>query len=220
MEKNENLDICRSCGGRCCKSGGCDYDASDFLEVDYDLLYEALKTGNISIVSYFDFINDDRILYLRSRNVGKDIVDLVSLPSRCMMLKDDGCSYSYADRPRGGRNLIPNIKFYVYCKKLVPGEDIIKSWKPYQEILEKLAYDFSGVLVEEKLERDMISFFADIDQSFYHSNVSYDVLRSYSQYAEELKEHYLDIYQKYEDTYENDIMDTPLIKSLFKGKNR
>ena len=36
--KNENLDICRECGGMCCKKCGCDYAVDDFNDKAKELL--------------------------------------------------------------------------------------------------------------------------------------------------------------------------------------
>lgn len=98
MEKNENLDICRQCGGRCCKKSGCDYSAKDFTDLSFKSLCEILSEGKISIVAFIKFkiLHNgkniaDPFLYLRARNENRDIVDLVSMKTRCSQLGDDGC---------------------------------------------------------------------------------------------------------------------------------
>ena len=55
MEKNENLDICRECGGRCCKKSGCDYSAKDFSDLSFKALCEILSEGKISVVTFLKF---------------------------------------------------------------------------------------------------------------------------------------------------------------------
>ena len=88
----ENKDICSKCKGVCCKKSGCDYSASDFEHLNTNFLYEKLKEGKISIVSYQDFkqikgkITSTSFLYLRARNKNRDIVDLLSLKTTCLLL--------------------------------------------------------------------------------------------------------------------------------------
>lgn len=49
----ENKEICKKCGGFCCKKSGCDYFVSDFGFITKGKIIEALETGNVSIVSAF-----------------------------------------------------------------------------------------------------------------------------------------------------------------------
>ena len=52
MEKivYENKEICRECGGKCCKKCGCDYSIENFDNWNIDNLQKILKKGEISIV--------------------------------------------------------------------------------------------------------------------------------------------------------------------------
>lgn len=43
MEKQENKDICRCCGGKCCKKSGCDYAPKDFESLKINDLYNKLE---------------------------------------------------------------------------------------------------------------------------------------------------------------------------------
>ena len=114
MEKYENKDYCRNCGGYCCKKSGCDYWVDDFNDKSLKGLLEVLSSGNISIVSLLKFqkLKNEKIvavpfLCLRARNTDRDIVDLLSIKTTCSMLTENGCSYFLEDRPSGGVNLIP-----------------------------------------------------------------------------------------------------------------
>lgn len=113
----ENKDLCKKCGGRCCKKSGCDYFVSDFDVIDKSSLVKLLDTGNVSIVAALSFRtlkNKDRVvepfLYLLARNIDRGIVDLFSLKKTCSMLTDEGCTYTLENRPGGGVNLIPSIE--------------------------------------------------------------------------------------------------------------
>lgn len=72
--KNEDLDICRECGGMCCKKSGCDYWPQDFEDLSYKGVLKILSKGHILIVCAIDFrrsqgrLLGEPLLYLRTRN--------------------------------------------------------------------------------------------------------------------------------------------------------
>lgn len=162
----EKKDICSKCKGVCCKKSGCDYSASDFEHLNTNFLYEKLKEGKISIVSYQDFkqikgkITSTSFLYLRARNKNRDIVDLLSLKTTCLLLKENGCSYSKDERPSGGLNLIPSEDGLCYPYR--DPMEIVQSWEPYQTTLAKLVKRITGNNVYNQIKKDAITFFYDI----------------------------------------------------------
>lgn len=116
MEEIENKEYCSKCGGYCCRKCGCDYSPADFEDLSFNGLLNTLNEGNISVVSTLDFrrINGKLImaplLYLRARNINRDVIDLLSFKTTCSMLREDGCFYEYPERPTGGKNLVPAFK--------------------------------------------------------------------------------------------------------------
>lgn len=168
MEKIENKEMCKICGGYCCKKSGCDYAPSDFKALGVNDLAKILESGNISIVAAlkFSFAKDKLIatpfLYLRARNKNREVVDLLSMKTTCSMLREDGCTYSYEERPSGGVNLVPKKNSKDIC---LPNKDplsIMKGWESYQRPLGKLVKRITGLSVEEKLRQDVIQLFYDI----------------------------------------------------------
>lgn len=165
--KNENLDICKKCGGYCCKKCGCDYAVEDFLEIKKDYLLSKLEEGYISIVSIQNFKilpNGEMVnlpfLYLRARNINRPVVDLLSMKTTCASLTDMGCQFDYEHRPMGGKNLVP-----VEGMRCYPREDainIVKGWERYQNILEKIVKRLTGKSVDEKLREDIENLFFDL----------------------------------------------------------
>lgn len=167
--KNENLDICRECGGRCCIKCGCDYSADDFENLSYKGLLEILSKGDKSIVSFVKFKTlasgkfiAETFLYLRARNTNRDIVDLISMKTRCSQLSDNGCSYGYEERPTGGKNLTPVRREEGDCQPLVDPYSIVETWKPYQNQLRKIVKQFTGMSVEKRISQDAESLFYDV----------------------------------------------------------
>lgn len=166
---NENIDLCRKCGGKCCVKCGCDYAVDDFSEHTYKAFLEELSKGDKSIVAMLNFRTlpngkfvAEPFLYIRARNVNRDVVDLVSMKARCSMLTDEGCSYDYLHRPFGGRNLRPSPKGVYYCSREVEQESIMKKWLPYQKTLGKIVKHYTGKSVNEKVKEDVETLFCDI----------------------------------------------------------
>ena len=164
--KNENLDICRECGGMCCIKCGCDYAVSDFKDHSYKALLESLSIGDKSIVSMIDFrtLSNGKFiaeptLYIRARNVNRDIIDLISMKTRCSLLLGDGCSYDYEHRPFGGRNLKPAMYEDGGCRPIVNPIVYLKEWLPYQKQLGKIVKLYTGKSVIEKISEDVEELF-------------------------------------------------------------
>ena len=123
VEINENTEVCKNCGGRCCKKSGCDYWPSDLPDKTYKGILKFLENGKVSIVAMMNFkrINGKLcnfpFLYLRERNTGRDVVDLLSMKTPCSNLTEHGCSYTYEERPSGGKNLTPSKDGLCYPKE-------------------------------------------------------------------------------------------------------
>ena len=168
MKNNENLRRCAKCGGKCCKKSGCDYWVSDFDDLSYSGLLKVLSEGNISIVAAADFMRiDDKLvfspfLYLRARNNNRDVVDLISMKTRCSMLTDKGCSYSYEERPSGGKNLQPKKFFFGKCRPIFSPRQKVLEWEPYQGVLRKIVKNYTGMSVETKIREDVENLFTDV----------------------------------------------------------
>lgn len=166
MEKYENKDLCKACGGKCCKKSGCDYSPKDFSDLGINNLLQILAEGKISIVSALSVerLPNNKlymrpILYLRARNTNRPIVDLFSTKTTCSQLTDIGCSYTYEERPSGGKNLIPSSSG---CYPAISQLEIVQGWESYQKVLSKLVKRITGNTVEEQLRIDVEKVFYDI----------------------------------------------------------
>lgn len=160
--KLEDRDVCRECGGFCCKKSGCDYAPSDFKDLSLNGILNILECGNISIVSVvsFELLPNGKkycnpFLFLRARNVDRDIVDILSYRKQCSMLTESGCSYDIEHRPSGGVNLLPlgldpNTGFPM-CHPDKDPSTIVHPWESYQKVLAKVVKRLTGKTVEEVL---------------------------------------------------------------------
>lgn len=166
MEKNENLDICKKCGGLCCKKSGCDVWLDDITDKSQNGILDMLATERYSIVALMHFKNvNGRVcnmpfLYLRARNNGRDIVDLLSMKTTCVNLTSNGCTFSYEDRPSGGKNLIPSEKGD--CKPKEDPLEKIKLYEPYQNLLGKIVKRYTGKSVDKVVRDDVVALIRDI----------------------------------------------------------
>ena len=168
-EVNEDLDICHECGGMCCNKSGCDYGVGDFRERTYNSFLKELSLGDKSIVAAINFktLKNNKfvfepILYIRARNTNRDIIDLVSMKTRCSQLLENGCRYDYEHRPLGGRNLTPSRPEDGPCRPVITPTYILDSWMPYQKQLRKIVKHYTGMSVEEKIRQDVENLFYDV----------------------------------------------------------
>lgn len=175
VEINENTEVCKNCGGRCCKKSGCDYWPSDLPDKTYKGILKFLENGKVSIVAMMNFkrINGKLcnfpFLYLRERNTGRDVVDLLSMKTPCSNLTEHGCSYTYEERPSGGKNLTPSKDGLCY-----PKEDNLQKvleWSPYQKQLEKIVKRYTGLSIDNKIKEDVVTLLTDIKEENF-KNVS------------------------------------------------
>lgn len=175
VEINENKEFCKNCGGRCCKKSGCDYWPSDLPDKTYKGILKFLENGKVSIVAMMNFkrINGKLcnfpFLYLRERNIGRDVVDLLSMKTPCSNLTEHGCSYTYEERPSGGKNLTPSKDGLCY-----PKEDNLQKvleWSPYQKQLEKIVKRYTGLSIDNKIKEDVVTLLTDINEENF-KNVS------------------------------------------------
>ena len=154
MEKNINYEMCKKCGGACCKESGCVYNISDFESMDYSYLKNEIDKGKISISGQPVLLTSSAFTYLpylRARNVGAGEVDLITKGGPCINLTETGCSLSEDDRPGFGLMLKPT-KIGESCDRCE--SDL--SWLYYNDVLEQLVKYYYGCK-----NRDIIDIVVD-----------------------------------------------------------
>lgn len=151
----ENAELCKKCGGKCCKASGCNYMPRDFEEMTFNYLKNRLDTGEISIIATLSISQDGKkglvspILNLRSRGVNRPIVDLFSKKNTCSMLTETGCKYSFDKRPTGGVLLIPSKEG---CYNLNSEEAALEEWDKYYRVLKSLVVHYTSHSLENELK--------------------------------------------------------------------
>ena len=74
------------------------------------------------------------------------------------MLREDGCSYDFKNRPSAGANLIPATSRFDCHPKIAPIE-YLRSWERYQKVLTKFVKRYCGMSLEDKLKEDIENLF-------------------------------------------------------------
>lgn len=172
----ENIELCRKCGGACCKQTGCYYSSEDLKVVNSRSVIDLLDKGYTSIISDVFIMRDNPILLsLRARNKNAGKIDLVSCYSWCTALTDTGCMYSFDERPSGGRYLVPNENGNCAYRdtKLI---NIADSWEPYQSMLKSVCEELSGIPFDELMRAQVQEYFEYIYQ---HRMYDYEGLTEY-----------------------------------------
>ena len=131
----QTTDQCHECKGECCRRMGCHFAPSDFKEIAFEYLKSKIDQGYISI----DWWETDHgpEYYLRMRHVGAPVVD-PSWGGQCIMLTDIGCTFSFDERPLGGKALRPRAGAGGHCETDYSKFDSKEDWKEYHSVLEAL----------------------------------------------------------------------------------
>lgn len=152
IKMNENLGICRRCGGRCCFQMGCHTHPDDIIKrfgpITKEVLITALKCGDYSADSWDGDIRYDKDLpipegdykmecwFIRSRHIFEKAIAR-SYGGICANLTKHGCKFSWDDRPTGGRALVPNEGGE--CEDTEFGKaDAVLAWLPYSDLIEEI----------------------------------------------------------------------------------
>lgn len=128
-----NHDMCKACGGQCCKLSGCALHATHNFKgkITRKKLLSLYNTGLISTGLHTD--KNKIICYPRIINEEDDYYGV------CKLLSDYGCMLDDEHRPYGGVILIPYYDTTAKNYKCLVDEklkmDIISSWIPYQEYI-------------------------------------------------------------------------------------
>lgn len=144
MKKYEDIEICKKCGGNCCKRMPGIYYPKDFGNTEkeiFDNLKKAFRKG-YTAVDWWDNYEDENgnefdAYFIRPKT--KDKWEVIKDPSwggECIYLAENGCRLKYEDRPTVCRLLEPKsdgkcITHSLYKKK------IAEKWLPYNELIDK-----------------------------------------------------------------------------------
>ena len=154
---NCNYALCTECGGKCCKKVGCTFSPQDFIRLSSkrkltpEGILNEVEKGYITLELYDGephFV-EGFIWTPRMRNVGGPIIeDLIAyrqVKGPCIALRENGCAFSYEDRPTEGKLLIPRkTNGKMNCKPRYSIGRALREWEPHQEILYEVVESVRG----------------------------------------------------------------------------
>lgn len=189
MCKNENLEVCKKCGGNCCKNMPGAYSPEDLFKGE-EITKESIKrlimeSDNLSIDRWeADEEYGEELYYIRPKLVSRkpgmsDWFDLLTLAigkcdsekkvdfaivtdnHQCYFLGENGCKLSYDQRPKNCRDLIPNPENGCYIKEVK--EQNMSEKLYYAKMWEPYSEMIEKVSEEILFGDDMESFEAEKD---------------------------------------------------------
>ncbi len=145
--KNCDYELCKKCGGKCCRLCGCEFSPDDFSDLSFEGLLKEIEKGYITLelVDGDQFYIAGWIWHVRMRNADQPIVVMPGTPNNkkgCIALKEDGCVFDYKHRPASGRLLIPardERYFHWECHTDYGTHEALREWKAHQKVLHDLA---------------------------------------------------------------------------------
>lgn len=135
----ESAEVCRRCGGACCRSNGCSLSPEDMLrelaayregEIGESVTEEWLRQSDCAIDSFTG--RNGPCYFLRMRHKCFTFIGVDAM-GECVALTEQGCSLPYGRRPKGGRFLegCPDG----HCRQHYTREQMEEDWRPYQQLL-------------------------------------------------------------------------------------
>ncbi len=147
----EDAEVCRACGGICCKSNGCSLSPEDMLReiAEWEAgqaggktgsadptkmqIEKWLMAGNCAIDSFSG--KEGTCYFIRMRHKCFTFIGVDAM-GECIALTDRGCSLPFEKRPRGGRYLEGRADRH--CLQHYTREQMIEDWMPYQKQLREI----------------------------------------------------------------------------------
>lgn len=160
-EMHEDLSICARCGGECCKESPCSYSPEDFgvsaelsVAEQIDIYRRVLKDG-ATVYTGFKLLTESGsgktlgllpLLTISERPEGIGALNIGTRKARCSKLTDNGCSFSFEDRPSHAKTFIPKLSESGerLCRNSVSGDEFSKKWCGSQEALRTVVEELSG----------------------------------------------------------------------------
>lgn len=155
----ESGEICRECGGACCRMGGCSLAPEDMLRemaiwqkgqghekipdgeenignpagINAEILEEWLRRSDCAIDSFTGTAG--LCYYIRMRHKCFTFIGVDAM-GECVALTDTGCSLPFERRPKGGRLLEGRPDRH--CRQHYAQEQMEADWGPYQQLLREI----------------------------------------------------------------------------------
>ena len=135
-----DLELCKRCGGLCCKTMGCHISPFSLKEISVESIINFIDEAGCISIDWWEGNpiteeGHEKGYFLRIRNKDADILD-PSYGGKCSILTETGCPLPFEYRPSGGATLIP-----VASGECIPGyskHQCAIDWYAYHDIMEEV----------------------------------------------------------------------------------
>lgn len=175
-----NPQVCKDCGGDCCKTQSCFAMPWDIDPFTAENIWYLLEKGFYSIRAFFEL--GKAYAFLEAREVGHGPFAVLTSHARCSHLGEEGCWFFNQERPSGGIALIPGP----HCESVLELEEFEKSWKD-PEVVKVMAKVLKKYIMNHSLEKVSESLFRAFEASIKNGTCSYNFISKYAIYHDGLK---------------------------------
>lgn len=158
-----NNQLCKKCGGQCCKSMGCHISPFDLKNISITSIISLIDESDCISIDWWDGnpiteeIDDSRVYFLRIKNKNSKIVD-PSYGGVCSILTNNGCPLSFEYRPKGARDLIPKE---LYCHDRYSKRQCAIDWLTYQDVMSEVYNHYEDK--EEDIFEDIMKLIINLN---------------------------------------------------------
>lgn len=148
-QPNVNYQLCKECGGHCCKKYPGTYLPSDFeQELTVEYVYQLVNSGKYNL-ERAEFRRYEYVYFIRPFMTNEEKFEKPQFRGQCINWNNNiGCSLEYKDRPYQCKMLIPqkDNKGNFPCKYEVDIQNIlIDAWLPYTSILKEVFDEYFNI---------------------------------------------------------------------------
>lgn len=145
MIQYTNRELCKECGGKCCRNGGGIYAPEDFEELTFNSILKLYYENRIMFYPVFDSKRKRAGFILRVPQKGCEKIQrqLNSVNGECAFWDAKrGCTCKdYHSRPRGCKLMIPQKKNgRLECVPIYDEEEALEEWLRYEPIVDNVCY--------------------------------------------------------------------------------
>ena len=177
-----NKNICKSCGGDCCKMQGCILLPFDIEPFESGNIIKLLEHGDFSIRTFYE--DNMAYSYLIAREMNQPAISILLPHTVCAHLTETGCKFSNEERPTGGLLLTPN--FPGKCMMGIEIDKLEEYWKnpEVQEVMGRVIKHYIGDI---SLNDYVHLLFCSFEESILNNTCDYNYFNKYCIYYDGLK---------------------------------
>ena len=140
---------CQDCKGKCCREHGCVLAPADFFKdgtgPEKENIVKKLKNGDLYAIDRTGY-EGGLLYYIRMRHKCYTFIGIDAI-GECVMLGDNGCGFSFEERPLGGKALQSSPDFH--CTQTYTLDKMAADWEPYSEVLSEIFNEYEELFYSD-----------------------------------------------------------------------